>query len=483
MYDVIVIGAGVTGCAVARYLTRYTLSVAVLEKAADVADGTSKANTGIVHSGHDAATGSLKAKFNVAGNRMMPQLCAQLKVPFKNNGTVVLAFDEAQLEEARGLIAQAEKNGVEGVRVLSKQELFEKEPNVSKNAVGALYAPTGGIVCPYMLTVALAENAAVNGAEFKLETAVQSLEKTEGGWRVHTNKGDFEARAVVNCAGLYADEINNQVSGTKYKITARRGEYLILDKRWAGTFNAAIFQMPVKLASGHTKGIVIAPTVDGTIMLGPTADDVSKDELQNTAVGFAQVLAGAALSWDSIPRGDFISCFAGLRAHPENNDFVVGEAPDAKGFYNCLGIESPGLTSAPAIGLETADAVAAALGAEKNESFVPERAAEIPFREMNEQQREQVIKKDPQYGIIVCRCETVTEAEVRAAIRGPVGARTLDAVKRRTRAGMGRCQSGFCSTRVLEILSEELGLPPEKITKCGSGSELVSEKLFSGEDM
>lgn len=482
MYDVLIIGAGVVGCSVARYLSRYALNVAVLEKASDVSDGTSKANTGIVHSGHDAKPGTQKAYFNKLGNEMYPELCAELNVPFKRNGTLVVAFSDGQMDEVAALVGQAKLNGVPEVSAIDAKKLFELEPNISRSAKGALWAKTGGIVSPYSLTVALAENAAQNGVEFFLETKVEKVKKNGGGFIVTTDKGEFTSKILVNCAGLFADEINNMLSKTKYTITARRGEYLILDKRYAGTFNAAIFQLPVKLASGHTKGIVIAPTVSGTIMLGPTADDVGKTELQNTAAGFDAVLEGAAKSWDSIPRGDIISCFAGLRAHADINDFVVGEADDVCGFYNCLGIESPGLTSAPAIGEHVADLVAERLAAKKNSSFEPRREKKKAFRDMSDAEREAAIKENPDYGTIVCRCETVTEAEVRAAVKAPVGARTLDAVKRRTRAGMGRCQSGFCSTRVMEILSEELGVPMTEIKKGNSGSEMVCAALFDGED-
>lgn len=480
MYDVIVIGAGVIGCSVARYLSRYELAVAVLEKEADVADGTSKANTGIVHSGHDTETGTKKAYYNLRGNEMYEKLCSELCVPYKNNGTLVVALSPEQNAQLDALVEKGRRNGVKGVRRLSRDELIKMEPSISKNATGAFYAPTGGIVCPYALTEALADNAADNGAEFFLNTQVLDIRQKDGGFALTTENGEFSARCIVNCAGLFADEINNMVCEKKYHITARKGEYLILDKRHASAFNAAIFQLPVKLASGHTKGIVIAPTVDGTIMLGPTAEDCGKTELQNTAHGFDMVLEGASLSWDSIPRGDFISGFAGLRAHEDGNDFVIG-ATAVEGFYNCLGIESPGLTAAPAIGEEVSDMVAAYLNAKRKTDFNPCRVKPKPFRDMTPAERAEAIKNNPDYGTVVCRCETVTEAEVRDAIRGRVGARTLDAIKRRTRAGMGRCQSGFCSTRVMEILCEELSVSPLEITKNGRGGELLSGKVFEEE--
>lgn len=480
MKKIAVIGAGVVGSAVARSLTRYQFEVSVFEKAADVADGTSKANSGIVHSGHDAQPGSLKARFNRLGNEMYGALCAELSVPYKNNGTLVLAFNDDQLARVDELVAQAAVNEIKGVRAIGRDELLAMEPELNTAAVGALYAPTGGIVSPYELTIALAENAATNGAVFHLGCEVTDIEAVEGGFLLTAGGKQQRFDAVVNCAGLYADRINNMICSKKYTITPRKGEYVILDRRNEGRVKAAIFQLPHKLATGHTKGIVIAPTADGTIMLGPTADDMpEKDMLENTASGFKAVLEGAALSWPGFPRGDIIGGFAGLRAHPADNDFVIGET-EVDGFYNCLGIESPGLTSAPAIGDYIAELLEAKFGAPQNGSFCGRRALPKPFRDMNDAERADAIKNDPQYGNIVCRCETVTEAEVRAAIRAPLGAKTLDGVKRRTRAGMGRCQSGFCCTRVMEILCEELGCSMLDITKDGKGSELIESRLFEG---
>lgn len=481
MVQIAIIGGGVVGCAAARSLTRYQIGVTVFEKASDVACGTSKANTGIVHSGHDAEPGSLKALYNRLGNQMYPQLCEELSVPYKNNGTLVLAFSDEDMAQVAGLVGRAAVNGIPGVRAIGREELLAMEPNVNPEAIGALFAPTGGIVSPYELTIALAENAAHNGARFELNCPVTGLCRADGGFALTAGGREYRFDAVINCAGLYADEINNMLCEKKYHITPRRGEYVILDRRNEGAVKAAIFQLPRKLATGHTKGIVIAPTVEGTIMLGPTADDVGdKEATENTAAGFRQVLEGAALSWPDYPRGDIISGFAGLRAHSDTGDFVVGES-EVRNFYNCLGIESPGLTSAPAIGEHIAGLLAERFSLERNGSFDPRRPLAKPFRDMSDEERAAAIAVDPDYGRIVCRCETVTEAEIRRAIHAPVGARTLDAVKRRTRAGMGRCQSGFCSTRVIEILSEELGISPLAVTKDGAGSELMFSSIFEEE--
>lgn len=481
MTKIAVIGGGVVGCSVARYLSRFAADITVFEKAADVADGTSKANTGIVHPGHDAEPGSLKAKFNVLGSKMYADLCGQLCVPYKNNGTLVLAFSDEDMKRVEALVEQSKVNGVEGCRAIGADELFKMEPALNKNAVGALYAPTGAIVSPYELTVALAENAAQNGVKFLLESEVTALEAHEGKIKLSVGDSSYIFDAVVNCAGLYSDVINNMLCQKKYSITPRRGEYVILDRRNEGTVSTTIFQLPQKLATGHTKGIVIAPTVEGTIMLGPTADDVDcKEALENTAAGFAQVMQGAALSWPDYPKGDIIGGFSGLRPHSNANDFVLGKT-EVTGFYNCLGVESPGLTAAPAIGEYISNMLAEDYALGENKSFCGERPLAKCFRDMTAEERQSAIEKDPEYGVIVCRCETVTEAEVRRAIKAPVGARTLDGVKRRTRAGMGRCQSGFCCTRVIEILCEELGCSMTDITKDGAGGQLLCGELFENE--
>ncbi len=481
MYDVFVIGAGISGASVASFLSRYRLSVALSDRASDVCEGTSKANTAIVHSGHDAEPGSLKARFNVLGNRMYEELCRELDVPFKRNTTIVAAFSEEELSELDGIEETARLNGVDGMRRISRDEALRLEPNLGRSVTGALVAGRGGIVSPYEMVIALCENAVINGCELLLETEITELHPKDGAWLIKSADGrEFLARAVVNCAGVYADEINNMVSDDKYRITPRKGEYLIVDKSHSGDFSASICPVPAKMATGHTKGVWVAPTVSGTIMLGPTASDVeSKEDLSNTEEGFSLILANASRLWEGLPSYDIISCYAGLRAHCDRNDFVIGEARDAKGFYNCGGIESPGLTAGPAIGEYLAGIIADSLGAEKNDRYISGRAPhDKPFRYMSDEERARAIEENPEYGKIVCRCETVSEAEIRDCIRRPAGARTLDAVKRRTRAGMGRCQAGFCTPRVIEILSEELGASPLSITKRGRGSELLTGRVF-----
>ena len=459
--DVIVIGAGVVGCSVARSLSRYNLNVAVVEAGSDVAEGASKANSAIVHAGFDAKPGTNKAKFNVLGNRMFEDVCRELKVPFRRNGSLVLAFGEAEEKALRDLVAKAEANGVP-VELIGRDELRRREPNVSPEATAALWAPTGGICCPYELTFRSAENAAANGVAFVFDAKVVGIVRKDGAWRVACADGrEFAAKAVVNCAGIHSDELNNMVSSTKYSIQARRGEYLMLDKDEEGTFSATMFQVPSKMG----KGILVSPTVDGTVIVGPTAEDIpDKEDRATTYEGLEKVKAGARRTYPGLPLNKVITEFSGLRAHETTvGDFVLGEAPDAPGFFNAVGVESPGLTSAPAIGVWMAERVAGALGASrKSRSLISRDVSWWPkTREMDPESLAELVERDSSFGRVICRCEGVTEGEIRAAIRARVGARTLDGIKRRTRSGMGRCQGGFCTPRLIEILGAELGVSPE----------------------
>ena len=462
MEDVIVIGAGVVGCSIARSLSRYDLKVRVLEAGSDVAEGATKANSAIVHAGFDAKPGTNKAKFNLLGNKMFAQVCAELKVPFKPNGSLVLAFSEEDKAELQKLLERGRANGVEGLEILDQATLRSREPNVSEEAVAALWAPTGGICCPYDLTFRTAENAAANGVAFTFDARVDKIEKGADGWKLTTDDGrTFEAKAVVNAAGVHSDELNNQVNPVKYNIQPRRGEYYMLDRSEGNAFKATIFQVPGPMG----KGILVSPTVDGTVIVGPSSEDIAdKEDKATTAEIMAKVTRLAKRSFPALPVRSAIKNFSGIRAHETTvSDFVLGEPEGVPGFFNALGVESPGLTSAPAIGEFLAEQVAARLGAAKKPAdAISDDVSYWPkTREMTPEELAEQVKKDPAYGRIICRCETVTEGEIRAAIRARVGARTLDGIKRRTRSGMGRCQGGFCTPRLLEILSQELGLPME----------------------
>ena len=473
MFDITIIGTGVVGSAIARELSRYKLKICVLEKESDTASGTTKANSAIVHAGFDAEPGTLKGKLNAKGNAMFDELSKELDFPFKRIGSLVLCFDEKDLDGLYKLKKQGEENGVPGLEILDGDKVKNMEPNISENAAAALYAPTGGIVCPYEMTIALAENAYTNGAEFKFDTKVESIDKKDGKYVINTNKGSIETKLVINAAGIYADEINNMVSKNKLKIIPRKGEYCLFDKAVGNTVSKTIFQLPTKMG----KGVLITPTVDGNLLVGPNAVDIDdKEDLDTTSEGINDILEKASLSVKSIPVRQVITSFSGLRAHSTAGDFIIGEAEDAENFINTAGIESPGLSSAPAIAKMVEGMVVKKLSPEKNDKFNPIRKGIPKFREMSNEERKKLIAQDHRYGKIVCRCETVTEGEIVNAIQRPFGAKNLDGIKRRTRAGMGRCQCGFCSTRLVDILARELKVDPKSITKYGKGSNILIGK-------
>ena len=470
MYDAVIIGAGVIGCAIARELSKYELKACVVEREEDVCCGTSKANSAIVHAGHDAANGSLKARLNVEGNAMMGQLSKELDFPFKRNGSLVICTEEEGLPGLEALKERGDKNGVPGLEILDKDALLKMEPNLSDRVVAALYAPTGGIVCPFNLTIALAENAFTNGVEFKMNTEVADIKKADEGFIVVTNDGELAAKTVINAAGVYADKFHNMVSEEKLHITARKGEYCLLDKSVGDYVSKTIFQLPNAMG----KGVLVTPTVHGNLLVGPTATDIEdKEGVNTTRSGLDFLTAKASESVRALPMRQVITSFAGLRAHEDKDEFVIGEPSDAPGFFDAAGIESPGLTSAPAIGVMVAEMVADQLGLERNLSFNGSRKGIVNPQEMTKEDRAKLIKEQPSYGNIICRCEMISEGEILDAIHRPLGARSLDGVKRRTRAGMGRCQAGFCSPRTMEILHREVPMDMPEITKAGHDSHIV----------
>ncbi len=468
--DIIIIGGGVVGCAVARLLSRYEGSVALLEGADDVAEGASKANSGIVHAGYDAKPGSLKAKLNVEGARMYPALCAEVDAPYGQPGAMVLAFREDERPTIQKLYDQGIANGVEALRVIERDEILRLEPNVNPEVICALLVPTSGLTSPYELTCALADHAAVNGVEFRMNTFVKEIHPAEGGFRLVTSQGEMTAKIIVNCAGVHSAELHNQLSGTKLTVIPRKGEYYLLDHVKPLQFTMTMFQCPTKMG----KGILVSPTVHGNLLLGPTATDVEDGSaVETTAEGLKWAADAARLTWPKENLRNVITTFAGMRAHEENGDFVIGPVEGMPGAYETVGIESPGLSAAPAIAEYLVGMIAKDNHLTEKAEWKPAPKREKPFYAMSLEERVEVVKRNPDYGALVCRCEQVTEAEIRAAIRRPVGARTIDGVKRRTRAGMGRCQGGFCSPRVLEILCEELHLDPTEVTKCGGKSNLL----------
>lgn len=468
MVDIIIIGAGVSGCAIARELSRKKASILVVEREEDVCCGTSKANSAIVHAGYDAAHGSLMAKLNVLGSEMMPQLSRELDFHYRQNGSLVVMLDEADRPNLIKLYENGVKNGVKDLRIIERDELAALEPNISDNAVAALYAPTGGIVCPFGLTYALAENAASNGVQFQFDSQVTGIERTEKGWRVRTVRGDLEAKVVVNAAGVYADKLHNMVCDDTMTIIPRRGDYFLLDRTTGGFVERTIFQLPGK----YGKGVLVAPTVHGNTIVGPTAIDVEDpDATATTQAGLDDVRAKCGRAVKNLPLRQTITSFAGLRAHEPRHEFFIGQI--APGFVDCAAIESPGLSSAPAIGMMVADIVTGILNLEPNPTFDGTRKGILNPKDLSVEEYNALIQENPAYGTVICRCETVTEGEIIDAIRRTPGAKSVDGVKRRTRAGMGRCQGGFCSPRVLEILSRELGIPMERITKSGGKSRII----------
>lgn len=470
-YDVVIIGGGVTGSAVARELSRYELKTCLVERAEDVCSGTSKANSAIVHAGHDARTGSLKAELNVKGNELMEQLSKDLEFDFKRNGSLVLCFSEDEMPALKELLERGTANGVPGLQIISGDEVRKMEPNITDEVVAALWCPTGGIVCSFGLTIALAENACDNGVVFQFNTAVENVIKREGGYELATNQGTISTKYVVNAAGVYADTFHNMVSDRKLTIIPRKGDYYLLDKEAGTHVSATIFQLPGK----YGKGVLVTPTVHGNLLVGPSATDIEdKEATATTAEDLETVMEKAAISVKNIPFRQTITSFSGLRAHEIEDDFIIGECEDAEGFFDAAGIESPGLSCAPALGIYLAEMIAGKANAKKKEHFMGKRTGFTRPASMSMEDRAALIKERPDYGTIVCRCENVSEGEIVDAIHRTLGATSLDGIKRRVRQGMGRCQAGFCTPKTMEILARECNMKMEDICKNQDGSQMLT---------
>ena len=479
VYDAVVIGAGMSGCSVARELSRYRGRFLVVEAEDDVCAGTSKANSAIVHAGFDAQTGSLMARLNVEGNKLFGELAHDLQFPFERIGSLVVCTDEGDMPALEALLQRGRDNGVPQLRIVGREELVGMEPNVSDRAVAALWAPTAGICDPFQLTCALAENAATNGVSFLFDAPVTDVSRdgsgdgADGGplWRVTTPRGTLLSRVVVNAAGVHADDIHNMVSDERIEIIPRRGEYELLDTTAGGHVRHTVFMLPTKMG----KGVLVTPTVHGNLLVGPTAEDIDdKGDVGTTPEGLAEVVRKSALTVRDIPFRETITSFSGLRAHQPGHEFIIGEVAGAPGFVDCAGIESPGLTASPAIGRMVAGIVEGILGLMRNLDFVPTRRGIPNLMRVSEDEWNDLVREDPAYGTIVCRCCRVSEAQIRDACRRVPGARSLDGVKHRTGACMGRCQAGFCTPRIMEIIAEEVdGLDMMHVTKSGPGSELV----------
>ncbi len=472
MYDVVIIGAGVSGAAIARELSRYQVNACVVERAEDVCCGTSKANSAIVHAGFDAKTGSLMAKLNVQGSQLMEDLSRELDFPYRRNGSLVLCLNPDELPGLQALYERGVANGVEGLEILDAATVSAMEPNVTEQVVAALWAPTGAIVCPFGLNFALAENAAANGVEFRFDCPVTAVKPKGDHWEVICGNTVLEAACVVNAAGVYSDVLHNMVSARKLHITPRRGDYFLLDKTAGNHVNATIFQLPDEK---YGKGVLVTPTVHGNLLVGPTAVDIqNRDGTNTTRAGLDSVTQKSNTTVKNLPLRQTITSFAGLRAHEDGADFVIGEVEDAPGFFDCAGIESPGIASCPAIGKMVAELLRQKLALEEKVDFIPTRKGILNPWQLSAEELNALIAEKPDYGQIVCRCESITMGEIVDAVTRPLGAKSLDGVKRRTRAGMGRCQGGFCSPRVMDIIARHTDIPYHQVTKSGGSSRLIT---------
>ncbi|HYO87428.1 MAG TPA: NAD(P)/FAD-dependent oxidoreductase [Candidatus Limnocylindrales bacterium] len=477
VYDVLIIGGGVVGCAAAYELSRYHLRVMLVERAADVGSGTSKANSGIIHGGHHSKAGTLRGDLEWEGNQCWGPLVEALHIGFRRPGELVVALEEAERPILEHLLAQGRDRGVTGLEIWGAERIRREEPAVTDQALAALHAPTTGVINPYEACFALAACARENGVQFALEHTVTALAQEDGEWVVETDRGPLRASFVINAAGVYAGKIAEMAGLHTFTIRPRKGEEYLLDKRVAGLVQHVIFPCP----SPTTKGILVIPTADGTIMLGPTAHQVGTGEdLDTTASGAAEIFAGAQRLVPGVSERDCIAEFAGLRAVANTEDFIIGVTGLA-GFLNAAGIQSPGLTAAPAIATRIAQALAGeGLVLRPKALFVSTRPEPLRWAARTVAEQQALAQADPRCARIICRCELVSEREVLDAIAD--GAGTLDGIKLRTRAGMGRCQGGFCSWRCLELLARETGLPLTALTKRGGGSWLVCERVEASEE-
>lgn len=470
MYDVAIIGAGVIGCSIAKDLAEYDIKLAVLEQNIDVAMAATGANSGILHAGHDCETGTLMARYNILGNEMFDKVCQDLDVPYQRCGSLVLAFNDEEIKQLEILKTRGINNGLKEIKIIKKDKIYKLEPNINKGVVAALWTPTAGIINPYELNVALMEISQANGTEYYFEFCVDDIKIIKSSqnqyFEIISSQGkSIKAKIIINCAGVYADKIASLVSDNSFSITARRGEYIIFDR--PSPVNRPVFQVPSKMG----KGVLVSPTVDGNFFIGPSAQDISdKSEKSVTLAGMEAIKAAATKTMKNLPYNRQINTFSGLRAIPSTQDFVIGES--IPNFFNAAGICSPGLTSAPAISQHICEELCQKYSFKKKQSFETKRRRIINFKSASNQQKIELIKQDIRYSNVVCRCEVITEAEIVEAINR--GATTVDGIKRRTRATMGRCQGSFCTPKILEIMSQELGLKMEEITKFGGKSYIIA---------
>lgn len=471
MRDIILIGAGVVGCSIARELSKYNLDVLVVEKNSDVSEGVSKGNSGIVHAGYNEKIGTLKAKLNIEGNKMFDDLSRDLQFPFKRNGAFILAFSDKDMKTLESLKEKGEKLGVEGLEILTREEALNIEPNLNKEIVGVLNVKTSGIVSPYEMTIALAENAAENGVEFKLNSKVTNIEKISEGYKVTLNSKEVvNGKLIINASGLEGAFLNNLVSMSKREINPVKGEYCLFDKVAGAMINKTLFQVPSKLS----KGVLVTPTAEGNLLVGPNA--VEGKTLETSREGIDEILDKSKKSVEELPLARILNTFSGIRPKTNHGDFIIEEVEDAKNFINVIGIDSPGLTAAPAIGVYVVNMIKDKLDLIEKKNFKKTREKIARFAELSLEEKNRLIKEKPAYGHMVCKCEFVTEGEIVEAIHRPIPALTVDAIKRRTRASMGGCQGIGCTLPISKILSRELGIDISDINKNSEGSPVIGFK-------
>ena len=474
MYDVAIIGAGISGASAAYFLSQRKLNICVIEKENDVSMGTTKANSAIVHAGYDPEPGTLMARFNVRGAEMTKELAGKLSVPYQQIGSLVLAFDDADLALINKLYKRGTQNGVPDLQLLTAAETHAKEPNLNPEVKGSLYAPTAGIVAPWELCIAMCEVAAKNGCDFLFDSEVTAIEDRQDHFVITTAQDTIEARYIINAAGIHSDKVCAMAGECDFTIYPSKGQYYLLDKNQGGLVNHVIFQCPTKLG----KGVLVSPTTAGNLIVGPDAElGNQRDDLSTTRKGLDYVAEAASKTTTKINYRENVRNFSGLRAVSDKEDFIIGPASFSPRFINIAGIKSPGLTSAPAVGEYMGELLAEnGLESEAKESYADSRK-HIVFNELTADEKNKLIKENPAFGNVICRCNIVTEGEIIQALRSPLPPRTLDGVKRRAGTGMGRCQGGFCSPRIHEIISRELGIPFEEVEQDKKGSRIVISDL------
>jgi len=473
MVDIIIIGAGVVGSLIARNLSQYEVSVLVLEKENDVGDVTSMANSAIVHSGYDPVPGTKKALYNVEGNAMYPALCRELDVPFGPVGSLTIALTDAQVDVLKDLQKRGSENGVE-TKLLSADEVKAMEPNIAPDVKGALLCPSAGVVNPFVLTAHAMENALDNGVKLHLDEAVLNVKRVKDHFEVKTAQAIYEAKVVINCAGLHSEEIAKMIEPVDWKINPRKGEYYVLDHYAPGLVNHVLFPLP----SEKGKGILVTMTTSGNYLVGPSSEVIDdKEDFSTDALTLADVKRQATMMVPNIPFREQIRVFAGLRATPSTHDFIIEASKSYKEFINVAGIESPGLASSPAIAMHVVDELAApVIALSPKKSYNPRVKKYINLQSMSLEERNALIKKDPSFGETVCNCEKISKGEILDILGRSLPCKTIKALKKRSRAGFGKCQGGFCQPKVLLLLAEYYHISPLEVLYDKDGSEILAKE-------